>query len=332
MQGILNGGAPYEQQTYRGETPWLPMGNDIRDSKEYLPIVIPTVLNAARDQLNIWNSISVFYNKWWYPEPDVVTLPFCFFHEVKHQDKQKIDVSKKRVIMYEPPTTVDDSDLRRKIDPVRKGLMQTIIDNTVVNPVEYQLEVIVPYMPFGRYVRQNIYVMRSVIQTIQPSEDYIAPSAQQYMLSALNMAYNKYSAYAKALGTLDAESSVGTGSLPQDEYKMYNKDSLDAMVATGNIVQYKTWMGDKSKYVLITDKTAEKRNNEDDVWRVTLTVQEVPVLSMRRYKGSIGEFRRPWVIGATDTLGKAAFDTDRMGQNLPANKIVAVSEGVTSGT
>jgi len=84
---------------------------------------------------------------------------------------------------------------------------------------------------------------------------------------------------------------------------MVNKNSLDAMTESGKILTLKTWEGGDYKYVVITDKTAEKRGNEDKVWRVSLTCEELPVLNITPVQDETAQVDKAWVQEAVQSLG-----------------------------
>ena len=42
-------------------------------------IVVPTVIQMSTDALDYWNSLTCFYDRYWTPDPDKVTLPICTF-------------------------------------------------------------------------------------------------------------------------------------------------------------------------------------------------------------------------------------------------------------
>jgi hypothetical protein len=71
------------------------------------------------------------------------------------------------------------------------------------------------------------------------------------------------------------------GKLPNmDGLSFINKNSLEAMAESGRILTMKMWTGYEYKYVVITGMTLDKQPQEDDSFRGTLQLQEVPVLTM----------------------------------------------------
>ena len=60
----------------------------------------------------------------------------------------------------------------------------------------------------------------------------------------------------------------------------YNKQSLELMWKLRHIVQMKMWNSWEYKYVAITDMDITKEGTEDGVYEATLTVQEMPIVTM----------------------------------------------------
>ena len=318
--GLLNGALPYSDQ-FSGDNPAIPQGTAQPApelSENYYPIVVPTVLNLSRDMLQYWKSVTCFFNKWWFPERDRVTLPFCFFNIVKYSETHKASVSEKRVILYEPPE-VTDAAVAAIRDPVRPGLMQTIADNAVISPKEYKLEIVVPFLPFGNNIRQGVDMMRTVTDIFINGEQGISGDSAAYILAQMADA----STFTERARMALANQSAVFGSEhshPLDAESMVNKNSLDAMFERGNIIQFKTWMGFDYKYVIILDKTVEKRGTEDNVWRGSITLREMPVLSLAPVVGDVKPINRTWAVGTTDASGRLALGQERVSRTVPAFK------------
>jgi hypothetical protein len=251
------------------------------------------------------------FDKYWYPEADRLTLPFCFFHISGYKERRQVEVSKRRVILYEPPNErgEDEEDLS---DPLRPGVMQTVADNLVVQPKEYQLDLVVPFLPVDRTIKER----RSVLDNLIGGFGDLVGSMPETTISWLE---SKISVVRTMLDKASVADVVQRNLLGGNDDTdidwenrdsltgsdaMANKNSLDAMV--GKIVMLKTWIGDDYKYVVITDKTFEKKSTEDGVWRVTLNCQEMPVLSIAPVEGETEAPDRAWVAGVSDALGGLA--------------------------
>jgi hypothetical protein len=55
----------------------------------------------STDALEYWNSLTCFYDRYWTPEPDKVTLPICTFSVTDISPVYSVETSKKRVLVYE---------------------------------------------------------------------------------------------------------------------------------------------------------------------------------------------------------------------------------------
>jgi hypothetical protein len=86
------------------------------------------------------------------------------------------------------------------------------------------------------------------------------------------------------------------GKLPgTDGVSTINKNSLEAMAESGKILTMKMWTGYHYKYVCITGMTITKQPYEENIFRATLQLQEVPILNMTKPK-------KPQAGGTTRTL------------------------------
>ena len=66
----------------------------------------------------------------------------------------------------------------------------------------------------------------------------------------------------------------------------YNKESLEVMWRMRHILKMKMWNSWRYKYVAINDIDITKEGTEDGVYEATLTVQEMPIVTM--YPGGHG--------------------------------------------
>lgn len=257
-------------------------------------IMVRTVLNLSKSTIDYWQNITCLYNPYWFSEQDRVTLPFCFFHVVKYSELSKAETSKKRIIMYSPPT--EESGAQKMLDPIGQSAMQTIVDNTVIQPKTYRMELLVPFMPFGRYVRQGVELSSLITETLNMLDvDRITlDNVKQQFRDAYGL--EGFATHARyALDMQDTQLQNET---------MVNKHSLDAMFERGGVLKLKTWMQNTFKYITITDMTAEKRGSEDNYWRVDLTAEERPILSLTPLSGPLNKVDRDLkkIIGAYSKL------------------------------
>lgn len=219
--------------------------------------------------LSYFTSMTCLYDPFWVPEIERATLPICTFHVTGIQESSMTTVQKKRVLLYEPQVT-DTTKIQG--DMMRDSVLRTVVDNAVRDPRTYTINAILPYQPLGRYVAEGSLLF-----------DTIA-----VFLSELA---SGDSGLTKALANIGAASSVvaraydvaadSASKLPfMQDVSRINKDSLDAMQERSHLLCMKMWTGYDYKYVMITSMNIDKRPHEDDVYRLVLNVQEMPVMSI----------------------------------------------------
>jgi len=257
--GPVNGGALFNQ------------------SEKSTGIIIPTVLQMAIDALNYWTSLTCLYDRYWEPDPDKVTLPVCMFHVKKITPARTVEASKKRVILYEPQQD-GKADTVGMADQMRRGIIQTVVDNAVKQPVTYNAELIVPFQPIGRYVTEGIKIIPDMVTALA---DLVGGEVSSKFAGVWESAFASVFAVMKVAG----QAAEFAGKLPgMDGVSFINMNSLEAMADSCRTLCMKMWTGYDYKYVMITGMTQDKQPTEDDVFRVSLTLQEMPVLALSRPK------------------------------------------------
>jgi hypothetical protein len=248
---------------------------DSNNPVNYTGIIVPTVLQMAADVLNYWTSMTCLYDRYWSAESSRVTLPVCMFHIKKITPTFSNEVSKKRAILYEP---VKDgrTDAEKMADPLRAGVMQTIVDNVVKNPCTYNMEVIVPFQPIGRYISEGVKTISDIVAALS---DLFGGSASG---DAANWLDGVFSSAFSLLKTASTAAELA-GKLPSMNGVSYiNMNSLEAMADSCRTLCMKTWTGYDYKFVMITNMTYNKDPKEDNVFRAALTLQEMPVLAISK--------------------------------------------------
>ncbi len=306
--GFVNGGTPIEEQK-RG----MPSSPSVVDNSKN-PVIIRSIMNMRRDELAFWNGMTCFYNRWWVAETDRITLPFALFHINKYSETQNVEVSNKRILMYEPP------EVKQKMEN-NQGIMQTITDNVVVQPREYQMEITVPFMPYGRSIKEAVKISQETLNSFinitsdTPGvEGGLSASGVQFITQQLDRVFGYANVANNAVANQESLIS-GNAEAVSGENRMVNKNSIDAMIESGRVIAFKNWTGMDIKYVLITNKISEKRGNEDDVWRMTLTLKELPVLSLTPVQGEVKPLKRTWVKQTTNDFG-AILGLPKLGEDL----------------
>ncbi len=238
-------------------------------------VVIPTMVRLSSDLLSYWTSMTCLYDPLWVPDIDRATLPIAMMHVTGIQESGTSQVSKKRVILYEPQS---DNDVRTQADIVRPSVMRSIADNIVREPRTYTINAVLPFQPLGRYVREGIGMLTDAIAVFMA-----LLGTDQRLTSGMYDAMSVGSRVANMM----SDASAAITKLPSvNDVTYINKQSLDAMWEKSHLLCMKMWTGYDYKFVAITNMTVEKKPIEDDVFRVTLQVQEMPVLTTNAPKNA----------------------------------------------
>jgi hypothetical protein len=238
-------------------------GSNIRDpiphgASSCTGIIIPTVLQIAADAVSYWTSMTCLYDRYWTAEPDRVTLPICMFHVKKITPAFSNEVSKKRVILYEPENDEKIS-AAELAGSTRLPVMQTIVDNVVKNPRTYKMEIIVPFQPIGRYVTEGVKTMSDTIAGIGDLAGGKGGAVFTDIWEGI---------FSSVFSLLKAGNQIAglIGKLPGMAGVSYiNMNSLEAMADSCRTLCMKMWTGYEYKYVIITDMAYDKDPKEDDV-------------------------------------------------------------------
>jgi hypothetical protein len=265
---------------------------DNNDPVNYTGIIVPTMLQMAADALNYWTSMTCLYDRYWSAEQDKVTLPVCMFHVKKITPTFSNDVAKKRVILYEPAedgrTTAE-----QMADPLRAGVIQTVVDNAVKNPRTYNMEIIVPFQPIGRYIGEGV---KTVSDLVVAFSDLLGGNGPGGFTDWWEGIFSSVFSLLKTANT----AAEFAGKLPgMDSVSYINMNSLEAMADSCRTLCMKMWTGYDYKFVTITNMTYDKDPKEDDVFRAALTLQEMPVLAISKPNSlKINLADRNWAVTA----------------------------------
>jgi hypothetical protein len=265
---------------------------DTNDPVNYTGIIVPTMLQMATDVMNYWTSMTCLYDRCWRAEAGRVTLPVCVFHVKKITPVFSNEVSKKRVILYEP---AEDSRItaEKMADPLREGVMQTVVDNVVKNPHTYTIEAIVPFQPVGRYIGEGI---KTISDMIVAFSDLLGGSTPGGFTDWWEGVFSSVFTLLKTAKT----AAEFAGKLPgMDGVSYINMNSLEAMADSCRTLCMKMWTGYDYKFVMITNMLYDKDPKEDDVFRTTLTLQEMPVLAVSKPESlKVHSINRNWAVTA----------------------------------
>jgi hypothetical protein len=238
-------------------------------------IIVSTLLQISADAVSYWTNMTCLYNRYWYPLEDMITMPIAMFHVKRMTEHQRNETSRQRVMLYEPQNQGGGVN---PADPLREGVMQTVVDNIVRQPKTYTVEALVPFQPVGRYVTGGVKVMSDML--ISFAELLETGDGGRASVSSVLSAWTS-SAAALMKGADQAMTLMSLfGFSGVDRATMINKNSLEAMADSGKALCMKMWTGYDYKFVVITDLTFDKDPMEDDVFRATMQLEEMPVLQV----------------------------------------------------
>jgi hypothetical protein len=269
---------------------------DNNNPASYTGIIVPTMLQMATDALNYWTSMTCLYDRYWSAEPDKVTLPVCMFHVTKITPAFSNEVSKKRVILFEPET--DEKSTAKDLSyRLRPPAMQTIVDNVVQNPHAYSVEAIVPFQPVGRYIAEGV---KTVSDMVTAFSDLLGGSTPGGFTDWWEGTFASVFALLKTANT----AAEFAGKLPgMDGVSYINMNSLEAMADSCRTLCMKMWTGYDYKFAMITDLTYDKDPKEDDVFRASFKLQEMPVLTVTKPKNKDAvNIKRNWAVTAVTAV------------------------------
>lgn len=234
-------------------------------------IIVPTMLQISSDMIDSFTHLTCLYDRYWSPRADMVTSPLCFFYVKNISETRQIETSEQRIILYEPQITGEAATMKALSDQLRKGVQEVVVDNIVMKPKTYQLEIIVPYL----------LVSKQFIRTVQEAKQIFAAFFE--VLTEIPTSQTLASAMPQINQLLQSADKVLdiTAKFPDNNSANFvNKNSLDAMAESQRVLTMKMWTGYEYKFVLITGIDIKKVGNEDDVFRATLQVKELPVLTV----------------------------------------------------
>lgn len=264
-----------------------------------------TGIRCAKDELNSLNNMTFIYDvNWSANNSKKPTLPVCFFHVKSQHEVLESEISQREMLFYNSALGALSSD-----PALDSGLLNVVADNIVIKPKVYKLDVVIPYhnltlldQSFNHNAFTDTALMAFLLSKGSKVDSDILPwftLSQPYvklikdlLKTLLNMNYSNFS--------LD---SLLTGISQSTDY---NKESLEVMWRMRHIVKMKAWNDWHYKYLAIHDVDITKEGTEDGVYEATLTLQELPIISMYGWKARMPDiFKYKNIL--LDTRGKTAI-------------------------
>lgn len=236
--------------------------------------------------------MTYIYDVNWRPEnTSKATFPVCFFH-VKSNGCHEVmssEVSQKQMLFY------NSSEKESNSDPaLSSGLLNVVADNIVIKPKVYKLDVVIPYNKLTLLDQSFVFnthtqtaMTQALIANSDGKTDYVsswATLSSPYLTFVRDLMRTlTYENYAD-IDLFDIRDWIGNTIQQPD----FNKQSLEIMWRMRHIVKMKMWNSWEYQYLVINDIDITKEGTEDGVYEATLTLQEVPIVTMYNRLNSNG--------------------------------------------
>ena len=251
-----------------------------------------TGIKYYKDMLQRLNNMTYIYDVNWRPEnTSKATFPVCFFH-VKSNGCHEVmssEVSQKQMLFY------NSSEKESNSDPaLSSGLLNVVADNIVIKPKVYKLDVVIPYNKLTLLDQSFVFnthtqtaMTQALIANSDGKTDYVsswATLSSPYLTFVRDLMRTlTYENYAD-IDLFDIRDWIGNTIQQPD----FNKQSLEIMWRMRHIVKMKMWNSWEYQYLVINDIDITKEGTEDGVYEATLTLQEVPIVTMYNRLNSKG--------------------------------------------
>lgn len=250
-----------------------------------------TGIKYYKDMLQRLNNMTYIYDVNWRPEnTSKATFPVCFFH-VKSNGCHEVmssEISQKQMLFY------NSSEKESNSDPaLSSGLLNVVADNIVIKPKVYKLDVVIPYNKLTLLDQSfvfNTHTQTAMTQALianSDGKDYVsswATLSSPYLTFVRDLMRTlTYENYAD-IDLFDIRDWIGNTIQQPD----FNKQSLEIMWRMRHIVKMKMWNSWDYQYLVINDIDITKEGTEDGVYEATLTLQEVPIVTMYNRLNSKG--------------------------------------------
>lgn len=290
-----------------------------------------TGLRYYKETLDMLNNMTFVYDpNWNQNNSKKPTFPVCFFHVKNCHEIMTSEVSQKQMLFYN--STVDE----KKTDPsLDSGLLNVVADNIVIKPKVYKLDVVVPYKNLtlldqsfvynthtmnainNALLQQKMKTSNTAFNTMSESiaedikiHDTYATLSQPYFSLIKTLLTTLLSTDYGNMNTLKGALSSGLSDWITNisHQPDFNKNSIETMWRMRHILKMKMWNSWEYKYVAIVDMDITKEGTEDGVYEASLTVQEMPIVTMyARQEVGMPIFQRKNPL--LELRGRKAIDT-----------------------
>ena len=267
--------------------------------------------------LETLNNMTFVYDTNWNPNNSVkATFPVCFFHVKSMHEIMNSEVSQKQMLFYNSSVSQKDENGNDKSttnnsDPkLDSGLLNVVADNIVIKPKMYRLDVVIPYRNLSLLNQSFVYNTHTAqaIATAFVGDQDRTTMANKVLgaYSTLTQPYLKFiKTVINSLVTFNFNSTTDEWISNVVQQPDYNKESLEVMWRLRHIVKMKVWNSWRYKYVSIVDIDITKEGTEDGVYEATLTLQEMPIVTMYaegKKSATVFEYKNPLLKATGDKV------------------------------
>lgn len=242
-----------------------------------------TGIRCARNEFESLNNMTFIYDVNWNPNNSKkATLPVCFFHVKSQHEVLSSEISQKQMLFFNSALGSVNSD-----PALDSGLLNVVADNIVIKPKVYKLDVIIPYNKLtllNQSFNHNTFTQQALTSYLLNKNFSFAPGADKAIASWMTTSEPYLKLIKSLLSTLEYKNYSGMSWESWVSNAMqspdYNKESLEVMWRMRHIIKMKAWQDWRYKYLSIVDVDITKEGTEDGVYEATLTLQEMPIISM----------------------------------------------------
>ena len=235
------------------------------------------------------NSMTFCFDPTWVERDDIAehmisqgyaSLPIAFFHVKKQTEVMQSEVNTQKMMFY--------NGLSSEKQVNSAGVVNVVADNIVIKPKTYKLDIVIPYETITLFQSNYVMNLNSVIECFNflTEKDSESSSIENSILKATTVLTTTERALLKVVLSMINPTST----IPQDYLNLllesisqtpdYNRISLETMWKNRVILRMKMWNSWVFKSVAIQDLEITKEPDENGVYEASLTVTEVPVLTL----------------------------------------------------
>ena len=211
------------------------------------------------------------------------SFPVAFYHVKSYHEAMSSEVSQKQMLFYNSDEASNNAD-----PSVDSGLLNVVADNIVIKPKVYKLDVVVPFRNLSLLNQSFVFNVHtaSVINSIMIGKESKAGDVMLQAYAGLSQPYVSLlrdllkSTVGRTYTTNIGQENLSDWIKDTVQQPDFNKQSLELMWKLRHIVKMKMWNSWEYKYVAIVDMDISKEGTEDGVYEATLTVQEMPIVTM----------------------------------------------------